>query len=55
MLGILVDGPTSLLSNNEAVVQNTMALELTLKKSITPLLTTDVERWLQQRWCWLHK
>ena len=32
MFGIPVDGLMSLLSDNEAVVQNTMALESTLKK-----------------------
>ena len=32
MFGIPVDGPISLLSDNEAVVQNTMAPESTLKK-----------------------
>ena len=32
MFGIPVDGPTSLLSDNEAVVWNTMVPELTLKK-----------------------
>ena len=32
MFSIPVDGPMSLLSDNEAVVQNTMVLESTLKK-----------------------
>ena len=32
MFGIPIDGPTSLLSDNEAVVWNTMAPESTLKK-----------------------
>ena len=32
MFSIPVDGPTSLLSDNKAVVRNTMALESTLKK-----------------------
>ena len=56
MFGIPIDGSTNVYCDNEAIYQNTVVLESTLKKNTTQLHITVVVRLLQPRQLgWLSK
>ena len=44
MFGVLIDGPTSVFCDNEAVYRNTVLSESTLNKSIILLLITSAKK-----------
>jgi hypothetical protein len=45
IMGVPIDGPTFLFCNNEPVVTNSTAPELTLKKKYNSLAAPEVQSW----------